>query len=184
MEFLIRVFCCFLLPFSCFMMCACSKNFSSVIEKPPVLEFEKNIGQSFIDGSFLLESGQLQGLPDLNDKPMLIYFVGEDCLACFQETVELKKLIAQKGLPTKVHLISVMIGVSTQIITNWFDEIDPQVPEPWILGSDLNLKLYHRYFDVLSTPSVMYFNPHSQVLYRWQKKKTIEEIQQETGSWY
>jgi thiol-disulfide isomerase/thioredoxin len=181
LEFLKRMCPFFLI---CFMLGACAKNFNSQIEKTPVIELEKNIGQSYLDGSLLLENGQMLALSALSDKPVLIYFVGEDCLACFEETVKLKELIAENGLPTQIYLITVMISVDSQVITGWFKDIEPQVLKPWLLGSDLSLSLYRRYFEVLSTPSILYFQPQSQLLRRWQGKQTLEKIQQETGSWY
>ena len=189
MEFLIRkrVLQCLLLV-SCFFSASCAKNFNSVISAPAPLEKEKIFGQSFLDGAFALEDGSLQELALLNDKPALIFFVGEFCGDCIDETKELKSLVLKKGLPTKMHLITIMTSEGPGVVADWFAEKDPTQAPSWILGSDQHLGLYYRYFETFNTPSVMFFDPQTQVLKRWQKSMTtpktpLSDILDEVKPW-
>lgn len=161
----------------------CADRFDPVISKPSPINPVEKLDQNFLSGQFSLESGQIQNLQDLSDKPLLIYFVGEFCGSCRMEAAHLKQLIAQKGLPTKIHLVSVMIDVTPGVATEWFESIEPQTSS-WILGSDLNLALYYQYFQQLVTPSLIYFDPQTQILKRWQTVISIPQLEQEIGSWY
>lgn len=166
-----------------FFTAGCAQNFSPEITVPPALPQSLNIGQSFLNGSFIAENGERKELADFQDKPLLLFFVGEFCGACRQEAVHLKTLFAQKGLPTELHVFSVMLEVDPGTATQWFQSISPAGPS-WTLGSDPDLQLFFDYFAVQITPSVLYFNPQTQILKRWQKSLTLNELEKETGPWY
>lgn len=168
----------------------CARNFDSVISQPDGVAQATKLDQDFLSGMFYLENGQAQSLEKYADKPLLIFFVGEKCWSCRIETEKLKTLMVDKGLPTQIYLLSIMNNVDPSVITEWFEEIEPASPK-WILGSESALDLYHQYFSILKTPSILYFNPQSQVLMRWQddpqNKKylpSLEVLQKETGPWY
>ncbi len=168
-----------------FLTClGCAKNFNPVISEISVIEEEKFTGQSFLDGEFVLENGEVKSLADLSNKSLLIFFVGEFCESCFKETKKIKEMIRDKGLPPRLNMISVMIGVGPQIITQWVNDIEPFDTPLWILGSDEGLRLYGRYFDLVKTPSILYFNPQTQILKRWQTGIDLKSLEQETELWY
>lgn len=171
-----------------FFTLSCAKNFNPVVSAPQDFEKEKILGQSYLEGSFLQEDGTMLNLSTLHDKPLLIFFVGEFCGDCIDETKELKQLVEEKGLPQNMYLISIMTSEGSGVIGDWFSDLEPTNAPAWILGSDQFLHLYHRYFETLSTPSVMSFDPKTQVLKRWQKNATSEktplsEILKEVKPW-
>lgn len=162
---------------------SCADNYKSVLSSPVALQTEKKLDQSFLEGEYVKEDGSSLLLSSLNDKPILLFFVGEFCGACRQEAVHLKEMVLQKGLPTKIHLISVMIEVDPGVITDWLSGISPTA-DHWKLGSDPDLNLYFKYFNQLVTPSVLYFDPQSQTLKRWQAVVPLQQLEQETTAWY
>ena len=162
---------------------ACAEQIQPVVNAPESVVAEQNIGQNFLQGQFTLEDGSVRSLADLNDKPLVLYFVGEFCGSCRQEAIHLKEMISVKGLPTKIHLASVMLEVNAGTATEWFDSISPASPK-WILGSDASLGLYFQYFQQLVTPSIIFFDPNTQILKRWQKVIPLNQLEQETVPWY
>ncbi len=161
----------------------CAKNFSSVLNSPEKLVTEEKLSQNFLGGQVILEDGSTLDLSTLNDKPILLFFVGEFCGTCRTETEHLKEMISAKGIPTKIHMVSVMLEVETGTITDWFDGISPTA-QKWLLGSDPNLSLYFSYFQQIVTPSILFFDPQTQVLKRKQSVIPLTQLEQETGPWY
>lgn len=159
---------------------SCSKNFDSVLRESKIKN-EANIGKSTLDGNFHQIDGVLKNLSSLNDKPLLLFFVSETCSSCREEAEHLIEEISVSGYPTKINLLSVLIGSLPEDITFWRDSFSPAIS--WELGADPDLILYKIYFKELRTPSVMYFDPQTQVLKKWQNLMTIEKLKKETGPW-
>ncbi len=172
-----------------FFSTSCAKNFNPVVSAPPPLEKEKVLANSFLEGSFVLENGFIQSLADLSDRPILIFFVGEFCGDCIDETTELKGLVRKNGMPGRLHLVTVMTVEGPGVIGDWFAAMEPQDQPAWILGSDQNLELFYRYFPTYRTPSVLYFDPTTKKLKLWYQpdanspKTSLQQILDEVQPW-
>lgn len=140
--------------------------------------------QSSLSGEFKTSNGTVKKLSELQSKPTILIFAGEFCSTCREETEALSRLFLEKGEPTEVNIVTILVGSSYQDINNWVDTFTPIKPN-WTIGADDDdLTLYKKYFTKLVTPSVMYFKPKTNEVKRFQSKLTIDQLQKETAPWY
>lgn len=165
----------------------CAQNYESVLEEPRPIENVTLYGKSELDGSFMKANGESQSLAELNDRPLLIFFVGEFCQACIREMTHLRELVLQKGLSNKVRFVTIMLDGLQSDIEPWFNELPPSnFPNElkWDIGVDTNRELFSLYFRQLTTPSIIYFEPQTRIIKRWQEAIPLSKLEQETQSWH
>lgn len=166
---------------------SCARNFDSVLQEPPRLENFVIYGKSSLDGSFSTPQGGSQTLGSLNDKPLILFFVGEFCQACIKETSALKKMIQDRGAVSRLRFATVMLDGIPEDIEPWFQVLEPQTvtaSSDWLLGVDSDRQLFSQYFNSFVTPSILYFDPQTRILKRWQQAISLEQLEKETQSWY
>ncbi len=165
----------------------CSQNFESVLSAPRAVDSVIIYGKSELDGAFSRPNGEQKFLSEFNGQPLLIFFVGEFCQVCLQETTHLKEMVLDKGLPTKIRFITIMLDGFKEDIIPWYDALGPQnFPNnlKWDLGVDTDRSLFSLYFTQFITPSIIYFDPQTQIIKRWQQAVSLQQLEQETQSWY
>lgn len=161
---------------------ACAKNFEPTLKSPAAVPYEALYDQPHLEGEFLLENGSTESLSNINNKPLLIFFVSETCASCRAETEELLHEFSATGLPTQINILSILIGSLPEDISIWRNSFSS--PVNWTLGSDFKLNLYRTYFKEVKTPSVLYFDPATRVIKRWQDRQNLNTLKMETGPWF
>ena len=158
------------------LLVGCAQNMPEILEKRP--EQNEKIGMTQLEGDLLLTNGKILNLQEVR-QTTLIYFISESCTSCIEETKELVQLFKEKGLPQNILIYSVLIGSTQSDTLDWEQNFQTQ----WQVGFDENLFLYKKYFQKLVTPSIVIYNGNTSKVTLYQGKKTIDELQQETGTW-
>jgi hypothetical protein len=137
-----------------------------------------------LSGLFIQSDGATVQFKDFADQATIVFFAGEFCSACRAETERLVTLFNEKGLPTKIKILTVLVGSTHQEIQGWKETFEKGQPA-WTLGADdEELTFYKKYFSKLVTPSILYVDPATQKIKKFQEAITIEELQKETQLWY
>lgn len=182
MDFLKQSIIFFLLTIALSLTFGCAKDFEKTISEPSAIEKETKQELGTLPGKFKLSNGQEQSLNNGDTRPILLFFISETCTSCREETEILAKHFAEFGLPNKIQILSVLIGSFPADIEPWKNTFNETID--WTLGADLDLELYKNFFTQLVTPSILYFDPSTKILKRWQSKLSITELKKETIPWY
>lgn len=159
----------------------CARSFEPELGRAPIAPSESSFSRDQFSGVMTLEDGTEVNLQDFLDKPLLLFFVSETCLSCREETEALIAQIQTKGQITNLRIISVMIGSLPEDIPFWKDSFSGALS--WTVAADSDLQLYNRYFNVLRTPSVLFYHPDLEVLKKWQDRIHLEDLEKETLPW-
>ena len=165
-----------LLILSLLFMTACGQNVPEVLERRNNLNEKTELKQ--LQGNLNLTTNEVLQLSTIS-KTSVFFFVSESCTSCLEETKEMVALFQSKGLPQNVQIYSVLIGSTLPDTIDWVNSLSV----PWQVGFDENLFLYKTYFHALITPSIVIYQADKQKVISLQGKKTLTEIQQETGTW-
>lgn len=161
----------------------CAQSFTPSTKSPTPVPQQIISDKPFLDGEFKLEDGTSLRLSDLNSQPYLIFFVSETCSSCRAETSEFLTHFQAHGKPTQISFVSVLIGSFPEDISDWKNSFS-HGPVDWTVGSDADLRLYRHYFREIKTPSILFFDPTSRVVKRWQERQSLEFLKKETAPWY
>ncbi len=192
---IVRIVCLLLTIFAM----SCAKDFKRELSSPPPIgsqedkvppsdSRESGDGSIGIEPTFVLPGeytsaeGKLLNFSNEDLKPKVIFFSGETCVVCRQETEHFASEFKKKGLPENINIYTILVGSYPEDLPFWIQSIAN--PVEWNTGVDQELSLFNKYFNVLVTPSTLVFNPKTGIINRFQSVQTQEQLEQVTGPWY
>lgn len=164
------------------MLTACAKNLPASLEKgvsPGSNDPEGNSPQ-FIHGSFVTSEGLTIVLNELLQKPLVLIFAQDTCLACREESEMLVKTLASLGgVPVNIDLYSILVGN----ILEDAQDFKQSLGIPWSVGFQTGDSFFKSYCPSLTVPCVVVQTPTQGLIFQKSGKFEIEELEKYTGSW-
>ena len=132
-----------------------------------------------LQGTYLSAKGGEIPLDDGQARPTLIQFASDTCMVCAQEVAAFKSYLKSKPAPSRVRLISVLVGAFAEDAIAWSQRL--QVG--WEVGIDPDLVLFKKYCREDSVPCMVVHRPAEGIVLSHQGAMSIDEILAYTGPW-
>lgn len=134
-----------------------------------------------ISGNYFDLSSQNKDLSVLKGKVSVVFLASETCLTCIEEINEVKHYIKDKGEPSKVKLLTLLINSVAEDANFW--KIDHEVN--WEVGYTENTDLIEAYCPKIQTPCTLVLDKNNQILFSANGKVAPEKIESmgETKWW-
>ncbi len=178
------------------LLTACAKHLPANLEKgvPPGGTIPRGNGpgpdgpnndpegnsRQFIHGSFITSEGQTVVVDELLQKPLVLIFAQDTCLACREESEMLvRNLASSGGAPTNVDLYTVLVGN----ILEDAQDFKQSLGILWSVGFQTGDSFFKSYCPSLTVPCVVVQTPAQGLIFQKSGKFEIEELEKYTGSW-
>jgi thiol-disulfide isomerase/thioredoxin len=161
---------------------SCAKGFSTKPKGEPSVERVSVLSSEQLAGKYLDADDKSVSLLSDGD-PVLVMFATDSCAPCRKEAEEMAAFIKANGLPTKLKVVSILVGANRSDLLAWSESFGKDQIS-WVRGTDPDMELFNQFFEELVTPATVYIDLQANKVIRWQAPVTIPEIQRETSPWF
>ncbi len=165
----------------CFSFLGCGQFLKENLSEAVVQKKEEVISEEKLEGQYIVGENGVLNISNLQSNHFVLFFVSDTCSSCREETEELIEDMKINGVPQNVKIVSVLIGANLDDVEFWQSSFDSEIK--WVVGRDENLELYKKYFEKLTTPSILIYNKETKILKKLQGAIGIEAIKGELGLW-
>ena len=114
-----------------------------------------------------------------NDLPVVLIFSQDTCIICGQEAAALRDSLKKQFSPTKIHLLTVLVGANPDDASDWKQSHRVF----WDVAVDGRGELFKRYCSQLTVPCSIVQVPGKGIVFRHNGAVEFKDFLTLTGPW-